>query len=496
MSKRLKNLLIAGSIILVLVAALVVLLLLPEAEQPDNPVDKDESVVLLDKGDKITVDRVDVTCGDEAFGLALDQDGQWVIEQYKDLPVDTGAIEKIAEYMVKFEADKQVVESTDSLADFGLEKPAAIYLATYSDGSTYSFTVGDQEPGGNGYYVQRQDDKAIYLVGTYKGGLLCADVRSYVDTTLVTTPSINKDDENGASSIVKAVLSGRVRDRAITLHSITPDTSDEFPYFAYYISKPFRVGVSTDTDTENTIRDLRTVNALAAAVLHPTDAQVKEYGLDDPYSRLEIDFAIETYEEDENDERVYSYYNPQHYDVRFSEKQKDGYYYAMRDGVDVIYQVSASDVPWIAYDYDDIASDVLFMIDITTIDSISFITADQTYDVKLTHIENAGEGEENMTVTVNGKDADVMQLRRLYQVMMDIPRTTSATKPDGEPELTIKMVNLDGETVVNTSFYKRSASTYACEQMGGDVYAVSASSVENLITQIGRYAAGKIVVVT
>ena len=498
MSKRLKNLLIAGSVLLVLVAAVVVLLLLPPAEEPKDNTDndKDESVVLLEKDEKITVSSIDVTYDGEDFRLYADKDGQWLIDGYEDLPVDATAVENVVEYMLKFEVDKQVVESTDSPADFGLEKPAATYTATYSDDSTHMWYIGDKEPGGDGYYLQQQEDEAIYLIGTYKGGLLLSDVRNYVDTILVTTPSINEDDENGASTIVKAELSGRVRDQAITLHSITTDTADEFPYFGYYISKPYRVGVSTASDLETTIGELRTVDALAAEVLHPTDKQIEKYGLDDPYSRLTIDLAIETYEEDEDGNRTYSTYNPQSYDVRFSEKQKDGYYYAIRSDVDAIYQVSADAVPWIAYEYDDIASDVLFMRDITTIDTIVFELNGETYDVDLTHIEDAAEGEANMTVQVNGKTADVMQLRRLYQVMMDIPRSGAAESVSGDAFFTIELIDLDGKTVERAKFYKRSASTYACEQLNGEVYAVASSSVENLIEQFERYLDGKVVTVT
>ncbi len=493
MSKRIKNLLIAGSVILVLAVAMVVLLTLPQAEEPGDTTDADEAIVLLEKGEDITVSSVDVTYDGEAFRLYVDEDGQWAIEGYEDLPVDASAIDTLTGYFLTLEADKLVVESTDSPEDFGLDTPSATYTVTYQDGSTFSFEVGNMEPGGDGYYFRQQDDENIYLIGTYKAGLFRSDVRTYVNKTLVTTPTINEGDENGASIIIQAELSGSVRDQAITLHSITEETADEFPYYGYYISSPYRVGISTDSELETIIGELRTVDALHAEILHPTAEQIQACGLSDPYSQLSIDLAIETYTEDKNGNKTYSTYNPQSYTVRFGNQDENGYYYAMLDGVNAIYAVTADAVPWIAYQYDDIASNVLFMLDIVDIASVSITYDEQPHTFELTHLDNVAEGEETMKVALDGQSLDVTQFRRLYQVLMNMPRVGSATKPDKEPAVIIELVNTAGESVVRANLYKDSANTYACEQLNGEVYAVAASTVENLIEQTDRYLSGKTV---
>lgn len=492
MSKRIKTLIIAGIAILVLVAAVVVLLLLPEIKE-QNEEEKDESVVLIEKGDSVTVTSVSVTYKGESYRLYTDKDGDWLIEGYEDLPTDLTSVDTLTDYMLSLKADKKLHDSTESPADFGLEEPAATYHATYSDGSEYSFEVGNQAPSNEGYYLRQKDDPAIYLIGTYKGSLFCDDVRNYVETTMVTTPAINADDKNGASTILQAQISGTAHDQLLCIHSITDKVSDEFPYSSYYLSKPYRIGVSLDSDVETTVSEIRTLNALKAEILRPTAEQIKECGLDKPTTKLELELAIRTYDTDEEG-KITSYrnYNYMKYDVIFGDTTEEGYYYAMVDGVDVIYCVSKDSVKWIDMSYDDLASDTLFMRDITTIGSISMTYNGATHTFKLTHKDTTDVNQENLTVQIDGdKKGDTTQFRKLYQVLAKVPRIGSATKPKEDPAVIIKVVTTDGTTVVHAKMYKRSASTYACEQMNGEVYAVSASTIEDLLEQADNYVAGK-----
>jgi hypothetical protein len=50
------------------------------------------------------------------------------------------------------------------LADFGLTEPQAEVTLGLSDGTTVSFTVGDQNPNHTDYYVQKEDDPEVHLV--------------------------------------------------------------------------------------------------------------------------------------------------------------------------------------------------------------------------------------------------------------------------------------------------------------------------------------------
>jgi hypothetical protein len=58
-------------------------------------------------------------------------------------------------------------------ADFGLGESAAQVALGLADGRTILFSVGDENPGGTGHYVQRPGDSRVHIVPIeYVGGLL------------------------------------------------------------------------------------------------------------------------------------------------------------------------------------------------------------------------------------------------------------------------------------------------------------------------------------
>jgi hypothetical protein len=58
-------------------------------------------------------------------------------------------------------------------ADFGLKEPTAQVTIGLKDGTTVSLTIGDENPGATGRYVQVQGDARVHLVpGEYVNGLI------------------------------------------------------------------------------------------------------------------------------------------------------------------------------------------------------------------------------------------------------------------------------------------------------------------------------------
>jgi hypothetical protein len=51
-----------------------------------------------------------------------------------------------------------------NLADFGLMEPQAEVTLGLSDETTVSFTIGDKNPSGTDYYIQKEDDPEVHLV--------------------------------------------------------------------------------------------------------------------------------------------------------------------------------------------------------------------------------------------------------------------------------------------------------------------------------------------
>ena len=106
--------------------------------------------------------------------------------------------------------------------------------------------------------------------------------------------------------------------------------------------------------------------AIRAVKAHPTAAQLKEYGLDKPYSTAEITLcgAVLKVHRRRQDNR--HFYNTTKHTVKLGKKDDEGNYYALVNDINAIYLVAPSSVPWAELKYDDIASEMLFLRDIQT----------------------------------------------------------------------------------------------------------------------------------
>ena len=494
MSKRLKRLLFAAVAVVALVALLVVLLLLPKAEEPQEE-EPDERILLYEFDDeKLSVQTVDIVTPSETFRIVRNEDDQLCVEAYRDLPINTSKLASLEDYFFKLSANKKVLDNTDDPAQFGLAEPAVQMTITYSDDSSLSFALGDMAPGNDGYYFRMGGDDAVYLLGSYSGGLFLTPSKNYVGTAMILTPMANDDDGNAYLFLNEATITGTARTEPLILHSVDDSLADEFPYCNYYIEKPHRAGVTTDSDIETGIGTLTALSALSVDTVHPSADRIRECGLDQPAVQADIDACIRTYTIDDDDNKVFSSYSHEHYLVKLGNKSPDGYYYGMVDGVDVIYNVTVDSVPWATYTYNDIATNMLFLRNIATISELTFTAAGKTTTFTIGHSENADTGNDEITVKANGKAmSDTDSFRKVYQVLMNVPRVGDADKPTGTAAVRLVMKNLAGETVEDISFYKRSASTYTCALASDDQYAVSASAVENIVTQVNNYLEGKAV---
>ena len=509
MSKRVKTLLIVLLVVVVLGGTLTALLLNPPAkeEEASSTPEVDESVQLVDKTSKdddktaVTVKKVEATVGKETFVISPNKEKALCVEKYKDLPISTEAIEALTNSLLDVRADKKVVDKAANPADFGLDKPKATYTVTYSDNTTVTLTVGNEEPLKTGYYFQISGKDAVYLMSSVDVYLKPSS--GYIGTSMVTAPTPKEDDKNGQVQVTELELSGTARKQPVALHFRKNSESDEFQYSTHVITKPYRKGTSMNLG-ETFFSTITSLYASDVETAYPTKEQLKKYGLDKPYSVAKLQLAIVTTEEkdtssktDEDEQAINKYYNFRDYVIRLGGKNSEGQYYAMVDGVDVVYLVSPDSVQWAEKTYNDLADTMLFMMNIDTVGSISVDISGKKTTFNLTHFKaNEDNTNETLEVKVDGKKYDTDNFRNLYQVMLAVTRSGEMTgKVTGSPEFTLTVNSLKGQALVVAKMYKYDANQYAVQLADGDTYLVKASVVENLINQINNYLAGKTVVV-
>lgn len=522
MSKRVRTIIIVLIAVVLLAGGLTAVLLLTEPADGGESGSSDTSTNTISLLDKTTdsdgntlekpVTKVEVETPDETFTIADNADGILSVEDYADLPVNSTNIESLTGALASISANRKL-ESPESPSEYGFDDPLVRVTATYEDGSTYSFEIGAMSEVSDEAYFRQADSGDIYMVTAAFAETVSQKSTAYIGTTLVSAPSVDEDDEEGKPVLRSITLSGSVRDgETLTVRRTNSEDSDTLSMYTYVVEKPFLRGAN-DTNAREAFDTAYSLVADEAAFAHPTDKQKQECGLDDPYSVAQMTLAVETTQAEEGtttttaaasssesgEEAVTRYYNVQQYTVTVGKESPDGdgRYYVMVDGLDVIYLVSESSMPWLDVTYNDVATTMLFLQDITSIESISITENGKETLFSLTHDPEATDSDDMLTVKVDGEQKDTANFRNLYQVLMGVERIGDADEtPTGEPDMIIQINPIDSQDqAITARLYRTSGSRYTCVMQDGDRYAVSAGSVETVSKQLANYLAGQEVLV-
>ena len=104
-------------------------------------------------------------------------DGQWRVEGDEAFPVKQDSVEGLAETLTALKADRKL-ENVEKPEDYGLLEPAFTLTAGWSDGTETVYSMGDETPFGDGYYLSLSgEDGTVYTVadalsGDFSGSLL------------------------------------------------------------------------------------------------------------------------------------------------------------------------------------------------------------------------------------------------------------------------------------------------------------------------------------
>jgi len=385
------------------------------------------------------------------------------------------------------------------VTQYGLDEPQAVVTVTYYDNTTKTFEVGDMTPDQNGCYFREKDSMHIYIQPVETTAILLQSPLDYVSTTVMAEPEV-KASAQGETEVVlrKMSLSGSVRrDNPFSFRLVTSEDSDTYIYYSYIITEPFVKGANSSYDTA--LNAFTSIEAHMVVNVAPTAADLKNYGLTDPYSVAKFTLASRTTvtmdTEDGNTVSNTTYKDLEEHTVMVGAKN-DTYYYVRIDNNPVVYLVPADQLPFAEMQYNDLADTLLFLEDITDMGQFRVTLPERETVFHLTHDDNSMDTSKNLTVTVDGKTYDTMNFRHLIQSFMNINRYGNLTKDINslEKKLEIAIIRRDQTTpILTVKFYEVTSNQYAVVLSNGEKYQVKASDVKNAITQYENYLAGKTV---
>lgn len=506
MSKRLITIIVALVAVVGLAVGLVVVLGMPEdttgnTDSSGETNDTPTATISIHKN-KGKVASVVLKLQDGEYTLERDKDGVLGVKGLTDLPVFGDAVTALTDTLAEINANRQLTDALEP-EKYGFGKPQALVTVTYEDGKSYAFELGMDSPVSDEVYFREKGSDDIYMVDAAFAATVVQPATAYVGVNLITAPEVKSDDANGQPVLRDITLSGKVHgDRTLKIRRTNSEDSDTMLLYPFWIEAPYQRGAN-DEIAQEIFGTAYTMTADTALYAHPTEDEKKQCGFDNPLVKAELNVATltaeESTEEDDIEQEVQKtiYYNVSSHTVTIGDKNGDGQYYVMVDDLDAIYLVSESEILWAEKTYDDIASKILFLQDITTIQSIELMADGKVSKFMLTHDAEADNADDMLTVTLNGAQKDTAQFRRLYQVMMGVERIAGADKaPTGTPDVAIRLLPVDSrDAIIAVNLYKTSGSRYTCVMTDGDVYAASAGSVETLVKQLNNYLNGKDVLV-
>lgn len=519
MSKRVRTMIIALVAVVALGGGLAAVLLLtdPKDSESDSSDSSTPAISLLDKSkDKDgktlekPVTKVEVQTGDETFTISGNKDGALSVQTYQNLPIHTDNVNSLTGALASISATRKL-DSPQAPSEYGFDKPLGKVTATYADGSTYSFEIGMKSEVSDEAYFRVSGSDDIYLVAETFADTVLGKSTKYIGTTLISAPAVKDDDEEGEPVLRDIELSGSVREgEPLSVRRVNSNDSETYSLYTYVTEKPFFRGTGDETASA-AFDTAYSLIADEAAIAHPTEKQKKDCGFDKPYSVAKMNLAVETTEPKNGtttttaagttgtgeEETVTKYYNVEGHTVTVGKKADGEQYYVMVNDLDVIYLVSASSIPWLDVTYNDVVTTMLFLQDITGIQSIAVTENGKETRFDMTHDEEAEDSDDALTVKVGGKQLSTAQFRQFYQVLMGVKRIDKADKtPSGDPDMIIRIhpINSQDQTII-AKLYKTSGSRYTCLMQDGDRYQVAAGTVEAVSKQMANYLAGKEVLV-
>ena len=512
--------LIATSVLTVLaaVATLLVMLFLKDngtiVTPSDDPISTeqtqaDNTITLLDKTEKKDSDedpsndvkgaqlkQIAISNADDSYTIALDEETTaYAIQGYEDIDLSNQMVVTLRHYTESIQA-MQVVEDTTDLTAYGLDKPQASASITYTDGTSARLVFGNKTPSESGYYGQLEGDNNVYIFSSDAASLFRFRSNAFVNTTLITAPSIKTGDESGTALLKDITFSGTAFPTPLMMRRSNHNDGEELSYFSYIITAPY-LRCTTD-QVSSALSGFTYLSAEQALYLHPTEAQKTKMGFDNPLIKISATMAVETDVESDSDTEVNikNYYNSVEYNLIIGSTDENGNYIAMLEGVDAIFLISKSKYEYVlGRTYENSVNQYLFFKHITSLGRISVEQNGKQHDFYLTHYPEKENADDQLVVTIDGKVYSTSEFRELYELIMALERQGVPTEePSGDISLTLSLYDTNGELYLSASYYETTATLCAVKTSQGEWITTLWSDISFFAKQVENYLNGENVI--
>ncbi len=418
MSKRVRNLLVIGLFILSMAIVLMVLILTQpkEAEESDGEAQSTATDLLSYNRDGIAK----FTVKNENGGYeARNGVGGFVIDEISDFRQNSTTLDAAANCISKLTTQALVEENAQDLEKYGLseDSPEASVDVELRDGGSYTVYYGIDSPDTNARYMRLADSRDVYTVLLNSSNYFFNRVEDFV--SLVITDEIASN--NTAPTLDHMVITRKDLDYDIEFVDDTKKYSSEEITMASSQVMIEPVYAYLDITNSNAIMyGLWGLTAYNVACVHPTEEDLREYGLDDPFCTVNLDAELQNYHLDIGNVAQYVL------DDTGAETDEAALWYAMFRGIDAVYIVTADEVPYATFQPIGIISTMMTSNYIYSLDYIDINYNDEKASPAVTahylfEMDSNVADKEMTTGTLDGEPFDLETFKILYEFMLKCP---------------------------------------------------------------------------
>ena len=427
MNKKKKTLLGGLVVIVVLALAIVALMLTEDSSSKDQDTTStestvtstvDTSAVLWYKTDGVET----LTIENEKGGYQIDRTstGGYEIEELRGFEQFEEGYSTVTGIYSYFYAYMTVEEKATNFEQYGLEDPTATIHVAFPDGEEHTVEIGNLIIGSEGYYCRVDGTDAVYGVDlSYLYGMTLTPY-DFVDPEVIevwVAPEVEEDEEPITAPTISNMS---VQGANFGEDTLVIEKSDELNLAVTYaglniqydivspIEASYRLYYIQDAEVQDPsyrmIFSFHQLTAYSVETINPTDDQLQEYGLAEPY-------AVVSFNRDGED-HVWTIGNQTQ--TTGGEKAR----YLMADDKQIVYIVLESDLPWIEAEWNDVVSSILLYPSITEVSSVDVTFGGKTHTLKHTLDD---EKKNVVTASIDNTDIEnVTYYRNLYQYIMSV----------------------------------------------------------------------------
>lgn len=435
------------------------------------------------------VSMVKVTNNSGSFNVIVkteatdDSAATYTIEGYDDIPLTTSVVGTIPNNASGLVSDSIVAEDGENTEKYGFGAPQAKAELTFESGETVSFTIGDTAPVTSETYFMLDGDNTVYTVATSKLSNYMLEINDFISSTILEEP----DEEN-----YPKVNSLRVQRDDIDYDILLEydEKSDDSAYSGgtsatHVMTEPTFSYLSVERSASIT-NGLFGLTSEGVYSVHPGEAEIAEAGLSEPYCTVTMSC-------DDGNDYVFLMSEP------FVDENGEKSHYAMFDGGNIIYVVSAEDAQWGTFTPIDIASKIFFGSYVWNITDLKLTgqEIDET-EFKIAIKEESKDNEtfsaSDFNVTKNGSEFDAERYRSYVALLIQASAEDFAlgeSVPMTEPMLTVEFTDSYTNKSQKIEFYEYSALNALIVIDGESKYFCGKSYVETMLENAKRINTGE-----